>query len=494
MTKTSKLKSSIELKEHQKDALDFILENNGRALLAHDTGTGKTLSSIAGFEELKKQKKAKKALVLMPASLLTNFRDNGIKKFTNSTYGDVGENKDYSLMSMEMFRRDPESVMTDNEFDTLIVDEIHRAKDPQSVTNKSMRYASENVDNVIGVTGSFISNHPRDIVPLLDIVSPEHSFGSQSTFGKKHTKREVRSSGFLKPNVSKVKLKNESVLADKIKGKIHYVTHSDMGGGMPALEEENVYVPMSKKQSKAYSFALGRLDPVTRRKIRNGLPVNQKEASHIFSIITQARQASNSIEPFYSDVDLTEGAKETPKVSKMLDDLEEYLGKTPDGQVAIHTNFVRGGADVLDAGLKDRGINHGIFAGHGSLGATKENRDEAVKRFNSGKDKVILLTPAGGEGVNLPDTTMFMTMDRHYNPERNNQAIARGRRLGGQSNRKEEDRKLIVKNYYSEPKSRNGLLEFIAGKEVGIDEWVNGISEEKNRLNRDMRNVVSSSA
>ena len=89
LIKGAELNQDITLTDFQADAVKNLVDNDGRALFAHATGSGKTLTSIAGFEELRRQGKAKRAIVVVPASLRSNYVKN-IKQFTNSTYGVYG--------------------------------------------------------------------------------------------------------------------------------------------------------------------------------------------------------------------------------------------------------------------------------------------------------------------------------------------------------------------------------------------------------------------
>ena len=113
---------------HQKKAIDRLYNNKGKMILAHEMGTGKTATSIYGFERLRHEGKAKKALVVVPSGLRANFAENGIKKFTTSSVQVVGSpsevsKKDgyvrpgsegdsaYTVVSYAQFRRDPEGFM-----------------------------------------------------------------------------------------------------------------------------------------------------------------------------------------------------------------------------------------------------------------------------------------------------------------------------------------------------------------------------------------------
>lgn len=481
MVKISALTEGTQLRKHQEDAVNYLVQSGGRGLLAHGTGSGKTLSSLAVIENLREKGKADKTLVVLPASLRTNFAESGVEKFTDRTHGPVGSGADYQLISMEKFRKDPDAALDESGADSLIIDEIHRAKNKGSKTYEAYRRAAPQVENLVGLTGSFISNHPREIVPLMDIVHPEHQLGTQRGFSRVHTKKRkikgVRGGFLRKERPYKVNLRKKGRIRKKVKGQLHYLGLGAMKD-LPGLEVSDVHVPMSRDQDKHYRFALGRLSKWERNVIRRGLPVSQVEAEWILPRITRARQAANSVR-LHTEMPPAMAAEKTPKLRKVMDDVQDHLDATPDGQAIIYTNFRETGARELYEGLKARGTPVGMYSG-----ANKKTRDDDVKDFKTGKKKAIVMTPAGGEGISLDNATFFAEVDRHYNPERNQQAIARGRRMGGLQHREEKDRVLKVNRYHSVP-TRYGNW-----KEVGVDEWIGTVADEKNRLNRQMRKAV----
>jgi SNF2 family DNA or RNA helicase len=489
LQKIAALKEQTRLRSHQVDSINFVRENEGRALLAHATGSGKTLSAIAAADDLRAQGKAKNVLVVTPASLQTNFDERGVKKFTNDTVGPVGSGADYQLISLEKFRKDPEKVVEESGADTMIVDEIHRAKDQGTKTYKALRDASRKMKNVIGLTGSFISNHPREVVPLMDIIHPEHEMGSPQLFGKRYTKVKQYQSGFLKPQIRKIHLKNQPRLKGHLQGVLSYLSHDDVSQNMPKLDMEDVHIPMSNEQSKLYQFALRRVSPAIRSKIKHGLPPTQSEAEHILGVIQKARQASNSVGT-HTNVAPAIAAEETPKLKKVMDDVQDHLKKNPEGQAVVYSNLVFGGARELYDGLRSRGLKPGVYSGERAIpGVTKKSRDQDVRDFQAGKKNVMVVTPAGGEGLSFDNATFFGAVDHHYNPEKNWQAIARARRLGGQTQRLPENRVLEVKRYYSDPKP-SLFSRIFRRREVGVDEWIQQIANEKDRLNLEMRKAV----
>lgn len=487
LTKIARLSSDVVLRPHQEEALSFVQAAKGRALLAHPTGSGKTLSGIAAYENIRG--KGDKALVVLPASLRDNFISSGVRKFVPSaSVGGLDGTSDYQVVSYDKLRKDPLNTLRSSGAKTIIADELHRAKDPNSKTYKAMKEVSRHADNFIGLTGSIVSNHPKDLVPLMDIVDPDHQLSTQRAFTRKHVNTETVGGGFLRKGYNRSTLKNKGLLSEKTVKRVSFLEHSDLGADLPKMEIKEVRVPMDKAQDAAYRYALKRLSPEDLSRIQSGQPVSQEQAQHIFGVITQARQVSNSIGATFNKPPV-EAAEASPKLRRVMDDVEEHLKTTPDGQAVVFSHFTSAGAEPLVEGLKARGHNVGVFSGVGSLGATSSSRNQAVKDFKEGKNKIMVLTPAANEGVSLDNATAFFEVDRHYNPEKNQQAIARARRMGGQAHRDPENRKIEVRRYYSEPIP--SLWQKIIGrKEVGVDEWINNIATEKDRLNADLRSSI----
>lgn len=489
--KKAGLTQEYQPRKHQESALKKIL-NNQRILLAHATGTGKTPTSVAGVERLREAGKADKTLVILPAALKQNYKDT-ISKFTDSSFSDGVDGKsDYQIVSYDALRRDPKKLLEEAAANTIVADELHRAKDSKSQTYKALREISDNVDNFIGLTGSLVSNHPKEVVPLLNIVQPKQDVSpNEQSFQRRFTKRtkETYKTGvFSTAQKSRVDLKATSVLGPKLRKYLDYVSHDQMKDQMPRVTINDVKVPMTEEQNRLYEFAMGTLSPSQRELIRSGLPASQSEASEILARIMKTRLASNAVHT-HKDITPLESSKQTPKLKRVLDDVEEHLKKNKDGQAVLYSHFVQGGADALVEGLKHRGIEAGLFAGVGALGIKDEDRHKAVQDFKEGKTKAIILTPAANEGISLNNATAFFEVDRHYNPEKNQQAIARAVRLGGQSHRKPEDRHVEVYRYYSKPVA--GFLDRLLGRDPkGVDEWIQTVADEKDRLNKQFRDVV----
>jgi superfamily II DNA or RNA helicase len=436
------------------------MQKDGSLLLSHPVGSGKTLTSIAAFEALRAAGKATNALVVTPASLRNNYLENGVNKFTDArgaVFGNAQEIADgtgvsfmspvkgarYHVVSYDMFRKEPAKYIKAANADTLIFDELHKAKNETAKTTEAIKSSRGLYRNFIGMTGSIVSNTPGDIVPLVDaMTNGKHSLGNKSGFENRFV--SVTSSGDRT-------LRNPQVLRSLVSPYVHHVDHSDLiHVKVPKKVVENVDVEMSPEQTELYRFYIKKLDPISAIKMQLGASkLKPTDMNNIFSKIITLRQLANSVHTVDRDITPEESAIRTPKIKKILDDVEQHLNETSDGQAVIHTNLIHGGVDVLTAGLKARGIDHALFIGKGQPGVTEESRQSGVSDYQAGKKRVIVLSAAGGEGLDLPNTTFMAMTDGHFNPERIGQAEARGIRAGGQAHRPEEKRHVIVRRYRS---------------------------------------------
>jgi hypothetical protein len=472
-------------------------KQGGGIIAAHGTGTGKTFSAINAFEELKGEGKARRALVLVPAGLRANFLHKGVEKFTTSKGvilqkpQAVKPEVEYVVVSYDAFRDNPDAWVDAVKPDTIIADEVHRAANPGSKTYQALMTARQRVPRFMGLTASVVQNKPSELVPLLALAEKgQQQIPTQRSFRKKHVKKEKSlMRGVFGGTTYNQKLVQQAMLRAKVGATVHYIEDLD-ASKKPTKEVQTVNVDMSQEQLRLYRMSMEGVDPVIRKKIAEGEPVSQKQAMNVFTRLMRARQVSNSMHLATANMTPTEAAEKTPKIRRILDDASAHIKKTPDAQVVMYTNMVHGGVDVLKAGLDARGIKYGVFAGRGVKGVTEETRQAAVENYLAGKNKVIIITGAGAEGLSLGNTTMVQLVDGHYNPERMAQAEARGVRAGGLSHRKPEDRRVRVRRYVSTlPKTFWQTVTF-QSPEKSVGQWVYSTAGKKERLNKELREVL----
>lgn len=508
LSKFAALKKDVQLKEHQSRAVQRLVENDGSLLIAHATGSGKTLTGIAGFEELKSIGKAKRAIVVVPAALRENFVEN-LKNFTqgssHAVYGPKGESKshdvghvstaDYNIISYDLFREHGDQILKDTGADTLIMDEIHKVRGTEGSTYNKLRDLRPNFKNAITLTGSVVNNEPNEVVPLLDITygPTGHKLVSKQFFDKLFVKKDAKKVGLISPKVVIEKnLTNKKALKHYLESKIDYVGHEAIEKDLPKKNVETVEVNMSPEQKRVYDFTMASVDPVTRWKIRNNIPVGQREAQEAFGKLMQARQISTDPAVMDKRFESQHPHEYSPKVTAVLKDLHEHLGEAEHHKSVIFGNLIHGQVSTIEKTLLHHKIPFSKFVGMGQEGSSAKQRAQSIQDFTGGKSRVLLISGAGAEGLDLKNATMMQMLEGHYNPERIHQAESRVRRLGSKVP------EVKIRRYVAKPAPHGVIGKAMSavsgGGNQGVDQWIYTIAERKNRLNSDFRDVLNKQA
>ena len=497
----SRLKKWFKPYAHQKEFIRRVttFPKEKGVIAAHGTGTGKTVSSVAAFEKLKGAGKANRALVVVPAGLRNNYLEEGVKKFTDSkgvivrnAKDSVGDDVEYVITSYSAFRKNPDAFIEKYAPDVLIADELHKVTNQKTSTYKALFHARQKVPRFMGLTASIVQNDPSDIAPLLRIAQTgekQHPLSSRKFVKKFVRKVPSEQRGiFGGKSFDKVLVGQPAIMA-LIGDNVHYIEDLD-ADKKPRKDTHRVKVEMSDEQHRLYKDSMKGIDPRIKAKIAAGEPVSDKEAATYFVRLIHARRVSNSLHGHMPGMTLSQAAKKTPKIKKVLDDAVTHIQQVPDAQIIMYTNLVHGGVDILEAGLKDRGISYGVFAGKSARGVSERTRQQAVKDYKSRKNKVIVITGAGAEGLSLGDTTMVQMVDGHYNPQRMQQASARGIRAKGLSHRPKDKRRVMVKEYVTTvPKSFWRTITF-QDAEKSIDEYIYLRAGRKSKINKQLRRIL----
>lgn len=498
--------------EHQVKAIDRAYANHGRMILAHGTGLGKTAAGIALREKLYGDGKSKGALVVVPSGLRHNFGESGLDKFTEGVKYQIVGSKDeaskdpkvvylgsekhvdkggpqYTIVSYDMFRKDPVGLMLRTGADTLMFDEFHATRNESSQTFRAAMAARQHAKTFIGLTASPVNNHPRELATLLTI-----SEGRRLLTPKQFEHAFMRTVGYAKGFRGGKKKEQEVVNVEHLVNLLYprmdvATTESLRPGEMPRKDVQEVKVAMSDEQYKLYQLALDDVGKLEEYLLRRDPNVSIKDAEQLFAQLSEARKVANSISMGRTDISLEESAEKTPKVKKLLDDAQAKLEEDPQNQVVLYSNLVRGGVDVLSAGLKARGIEHGIFTGKGTEVGGKlvdsQSRQQDVRDYKDGKLRAIIISGAGAEGLDLKDSSAFYALDGHFNPERIQQAEARAVRLGGQQFRDPDKRQVDVRRYINTvPESvKPGIFGKLVGSEppMTTDEWMYAVADRKRK-------------
>ncbi|MCM3692446.1 DEAD/DEAH box helicase [Neobacillus niacini] len=404
---------------HQLETAKQVIENmNGKAILADEVGLGKTIEAGLILKEYMIRGLVKKVLILVPASLVTQWSYELNSKFfipaVSQRKSYVWEQCDVVVSSIDTAKRDPHrDIIYKQDYDLIIIDEAHKLKN-----NKTKNY--EFVQSLkkkfcLLLTATPIQNRIEEIFNLVSLLKPGH-LGSETAFYEKY-KRDARSlndNEHLKELVNKVMIRNR---------------RADTGIEWTKRHVETIPIAFSPQEKELY-------EAITELKSEGDWV-----QTSAFSVMTLQREACSSRESVFYTLKNMLQKKENP--TKAFEDQIQYLiskveavttnSKAEkaleliqkiDDKVIIFTEY-RATQMYLQWYLKQNGISSVPFRG-----GFKRGKKDWMRELFQKHAQVLIATEAGGEGINLQFCNHIINFDLPWNPMRLEQRIGRIHRLG----------------------------------------------------------------
>jgi superfamily II DNA or RNA helicase len=443
-----------ELLPHQQRVVDRISKQRG-LVVAHGLGSGKTLSSIAAAVQLEPDK----TKVLVPASLRANYQKELQKHVEGALPIEVG-----SLQGAAVRGEIPRA-------DLLVVDEAHRGRNPQSKTYQMIQGAE--AGKRLLLTASPTYNRPSDVAALVNMAAGDKIMPLGSSFDKQYIAQPKKGIWGLMPWARKQEgLKRKGELKKVLTQWVDY--HKSGGEGFPDVEEERHAVKMTKRQTQLHDAAWDQLSLLSKLRLRRGLPPDKQDLSKINNFQSQTRQISSTESPY------SKGKTEvSPKIVKAVGLLDTEAKANPDHRALVYSNYL-GTLRDYSKELKKRDIPHAIFSGQQKM----RDRKQMVEDYNSGKLKALLVSSAGGEGLDLKGTRQVQVLEPHWNVEKLKQVEGRAIRRGSHEHLPKDQQTVKLQRFESYP--RGGIFT----KRRGVEQVLGDMATNKERLNQELISLM----
>ncbi|NMD71823.1 DEAD/DEAH box helicase [Bacillus sp. DNRA2] len=404
---------------HQLEVAKQVVENmNGKAILADEVGLGKTIEAGLILKEYMIRGLVKKVLILVPASLVTQWVQELNSKFfipaVSQRKSYVWEQYDVIVSSIDTAKRSPHrEIIFNQNYDLIIIDEAHKLKN-----NKTKNY--EFVQNLkkkfcLLLTATPIQNRIEEIFNLVSLLKPGH-LGNEANFYEKYKRdsRSLNDDQHLKELVNKVMIRNR---------------RADTGIEWTKRHVETMVIDFTKEERDLYESIL------SLRSEGNWLSSSQ------FSLMTLQREACSSREAVYLTLKnmLAKQEDPTPNFTEIIHSLIEKVN-------AVQTNSKANKALELIQSINDKVI---IFTEYRATqlylqwflrqhsitsvpfrGGFKRGKKDWMRELFQKNAQVLIATEAGGEGINLQFCNHIINFDLPWNPMRLEQRIGRIHRLG----------------------------------------------------------------
>jgi superfamily II DNA or RNA helicase len=455
---------SSSLRPYQKLGVEWLwfLHHYGLSgLLCDDMGLGKTHQTMALMaalfnEKIKLQKTSMlHMLVVCPTSVIYHWQEKlaaylpnaRIYTFYGSDRSLEGFHQDYDiLLTSYGICRIENQLLKQIPFELAVFDEVQLAKNHNSRLHATL--LDINARMRIGLTGTPIENHLRELKALFDIALPLYM----------PTETDYREY-FIKPIEKNGDQGRKKLLSRMIKPFVMRRRKQDVLVDLPDKTEEISHCDLSPMQVRLYNEVL----QTGRARIFNELQDESAQIPyiHIFSLLSGLKQICD-----HPAVYLKNPANYKQYTSGKWDLFVELLSEARESQqkVVVYSQYLMM-LDIIEGYLSEMGV------GFASIRGATINRGEQLRRFQQDPSCEVFVgsLQAAGLGIDLTAASVVIHYDRWWNAARENQATDRVHRIG--QTRGVQVFKLVKKDTFEERIDRliaqkGQLMEDI----VGVDD------------------------
>lgn len=406
-----------KLRPYQFDAFKWLYgmnKLNFGVCLADDMGLGKTIE-VLSFLDKYKEENGKNVLLIIPASLIENWKHE-IKKFTPELdyfvlkgNKNITNGKTNSFLTITTYQTAAKSDYLDTiNWDLIILDEAQAIKNYETITTRKIKSLKTRMR--IALTGTPIENNLLNLWSIFDFINP----------GLLGTRKQFKEfSKTLETDVEQ--FKNLKVLIEPF---ILRRLKSDKSiiNDLPEKIETDVYINLTKNQIILYKNRIDELE-----KQMNASKTEFEAKGKVLNAIMSLKQICNHPSQYLGKMDYQ--LEESGKFVELKNICENIFEKRE--KVLVFTQF-KEIIPALNNILKD------IFKIEGYCidgDTTLSVRDKYVNSFqNDDIPYMILSVKTGGVGLNLTAAQNVIHFDRWWNPAVEDQATDRTYRIGQKEN------------------------------------------------------------
>lgn len=414
------------LRPYQRDGVAWLwlLSRLGLgACLADDMGLGKTIQVLSLILILKKKGERGPHLLVVPASLLGNWRAE-MARFAPSLRAFVAHPSEVDAAELA---RAPDSLgdadvvlttygtvlrtpwLAEQRWGLVVLDEAQAIKNPDAKQTRAVKRLSGKTR--IALTGTPVENRLGDLWSLFDFLCPGllGSAGEFRAFAKKlggeggpgyAPLREL-----VKPYLLRRLKSDKSVIAD-----------------LPDKTEVKAYCPLTRTQAALYRRSVDELAAI----IDSTEGIERRGT--VLAFLLRFKQICNHPSQWLGDGAYAPG--ESGKLARLRELCEPIAARQE--KVLVFTQFREMTGPLAD-------FLEGVFGRpglvlHGETAVKKRADRVAEFQDEGGPPFFVLSLKAGGTGLNLTAASHVVHFDRWWNPAVENQATDRAYRIGQKKN------------------------------------------------------------
>jgi hypothetical protein len=404
----------VELLPYQLEGIAFAAAA-GRAILADDMGLGKTIQGVGTAEILAREADIRRVLVVCPASLKSQWR-NEIHRFSDRSVqlvvgGAAQRARQYdndsffTVCNYEQVLRDILAIERVH-WDLIVLDEGQRIKNWESKTARVVKGLRSPF--ALALSGTPLENRLDELYSVVQFVDDRRLPPAFRFF---HRHRVVDENGKV------LGYKNLDQLRENLRPILLRRTRQSVLQQLPPRTSEIVRIPPTDEQLELHAAHMRTVSMITRKPY-----ISEMDLLRLQKALLMCRMSADST----LLVD-----KRTPSYSSKLDYLEELfdgLAAEPDRKALLFSEWTTM-LDLIEPLLARRKLDFVRLDGS----VPQKKRQQLVSRFQSDpRCRLFVTTNAGSTGLNLQAANTVINVDLPWNPAVLEQRIARAHRMGQQ--------------------------------------------------------------
>ncbi|MCL6087738.1 MAG: SNF2-related protein [Actinobacteria bacterium] len=469
---------------------------HGRALLADEVGLGKTIEALMVLKEYIQRGMVKSALILTPTPLVSQWKEELKVKFglnfpstDDSGYHSRNQSfwkEDFILTSINLAKSKKNfPIVTQREYDMVIVDEAHHLKDRNTLNWKLINALKKRF--LLLLTATPVENNLMELYNLVTLLKPGQ-LKTASAFREKFMTRgdptDPRNRSHLKDLLGQVMIRNTRAFA-KI--------------DIPPRFAQTIRVSPDSLEIELYQKIITLIKDINETNssdhkllLKNLLAEAGSSPRAVRLTLSRILARQDMLlehkKKLYEIDNLCRSIHTTSKDRLLFNLIRSYPGK-----MILFVKY-HGTLDHVSEFLASKGITHSLF--HGKM--DNRSKDEQIQSFQEDCD-ILLTTEIGGEGRNLQFCHQMLNYDLPWNPMRIEQRIGRIHRIG-------QEQEVMIYNLCAAESLEDYILEILDRKinmfemvigeidmilgriegekdfsEMVYDIWVNSRSEEERK-------------
>ena len=402
----------IKLLPYQLDGVAFVA-GTGRTVLADDMGLGKTIQAVGTAEFLAQEAGIKKVLVVCPASLksqwkneIHRFCDRDVQLITGPVAERGGQYSNpcfFTICNYEQVLKDILSIEK-CPWDLIVLDEGQRIKNWESKTSRVIKGLKSRFALVL--SGTPLENRLDELYSVVQFID-DRRLGPGFRFFHQH--RIVDEKGKV------LGYKKLDELRQRLKPILLRRTRESVRLELPERTTEIVRIPPTGEQLALHDAHMQTVATIVRKKF-----ITEMDLLRLRAALLMCRMSADA--SFLVN-------KEKPNYSTKLERLDELfddMADEADRKVVLFSEWTTM-LDLIEPLLEKHKLNFVRLDGS----VPQRNRPPLVHQFQTDPQcRFFLTTNAGSTGLNLQAANTVINVDLPWNPAILEQRIARAHRMG----------------------------------------------------------------